>query len=259
MAGRPTSQSMTYVPFDAYFDQDPKFKRLMIECGARGVYCALRVLLEVYRSNNGYFIERSEDLYFVIANDLQLKVTFVEQTVAAMARCGLLDEALFERHILTSRGIQKRWLTAMKRRKEYDYSKYWLLSDEETKSILGTAINVNNNSAFSINVDNNSINVDTNTTIKSNQIKGYDKNRLIKEKECACARDHHPFSVSVEDVKKLYQSYYGKRDMAKVSQLCSKYSPELVYYAIDKAGDRADKNPYKYIEQMLYAQEVTHA
>ena len=108
MARQP-SQSMTYVPMDVYFDYDPKFIRLTVDFGAKGAFIALKVLFMIYRSNNGYYTQCSDDLVFSIAHDVSCKTQLVKEVVTGMARCGLVDMDLFQNHnILTSRGIQKR-------------------------------------------------------------------------------------------------------------------------------------------------------
>lgn len=246
MAGRQPSQSMTYVPMDVYFDYDPKFIRLTVDFGAKGAFIALKVLFMIYRSNNGYYTQCSDDLVFSIAHDVSCKTQLVKEVVTGMSRCGLVDMDLFQNHnILTSRGIQKRWLMAMKRRKEIDKSKYWLLDD------------------FLDDVDNNTINVDINpinatdciqestNQIISNQIKESEE----KRKDLIMMLRKRQGRISRQDVLSLFEAYYGKRDLARLIELCDKYGDEAVFRAIDRSGDQAKYQPIRYIEQVLFADE----
>lgn len=241
MAGRKTSQSLEYFPLDVNYDSDPKWIRLIEEFGDKGELIALKVLKRIYRS--GYYLQCDDDLYFAVAHDTKsCSHKLVGEVVSAMCRCGLLDRESFEKHsVLTSRGIQERWLNAVKRRKAIDTENYWLLE------------------ALSINADNNSINVNINEDDATECIQQSTKekekvNDKIRTDSVVTAFAEKP-DDSISEAQELYRDYYGNRDMLKVKKLCQKYGAEAVCDAIDAAGERATMNPYKYIEQMLFVSE----
>ena len=240
-AGRPTLQSLSYVPMDVYFDRNPKFVRIIIEFGARGAFIALEVLFAIYRSSAGYYMQCTEDVFFSVAHDSNCAPNLVKEVVAGMARCGLLDEKMYKKfNVLTSVGIQKRWLLAMKRRKEINTSEYWLLD----------IVDNNSNNACNNSDETEECMQESTNQIKSNQIKVNEEIRTASS--IKRFGDRH---VQLEDVLSLYQVYYGKRDFAKINKLCEKYGNQCVYEAIDKAGDRVKASPYGYIEQILYVDE----
>ncbi len=244
MAGRQPSQSMTYVPMDAYFDYDPKFIRITVDFGAKGAYIALKVLFMIYRSNHGYYIQCSDDMVFSIAHDVNCKTQLVKEVVAGMARCDLLDLDLFQNHnILTSRGIQKRWLMAMKRRKEIDKTKYWLL-DDSCIDADNNSIDVRSNSNNATECIQQSTNQIISNHIKSNEEKRNDLIMMLRKRQGRISR---------QDVISLFEAYYGKRDIAKLCDLCDTYGDETVFCAIDRAGDQAKYQPIRYITRMLEA------
>ena len=240
MAGRQPSQSMSYVPMDVNFDHDPKFIRLMVDFGAKGVFIAIKVLFAIYRSNTGYYTQCSEDMVFSIAHEVNCKTQLVKEVVTGMSRCGLVDPDMYRDHnILTSPGIQKRWLIAMRRRKKIDMSKYWLLGEERI-----------NDDINSINDDINSINaadcIQQSTNNKVNDMSRIELTMMLRKRQGRISR---------QDVLSLFEAYYGKRDLARLIELCDKYGDEAVFRAIDRSGDQAKYQPIRYIEQVLFADE----
>lgn len=234
---------LDFFPLDVDYFNDRKFKRIRAEYGFKGEGIVLRLLNEVYK--NGYFLAFNDNLALDIADDTGIKPTLITEVIHAMVRCGFFDEKLFKaEHILTSAGIQKRWLVACERRKKPELV-YWLLEmPEKTDETISD--------------DNNPIyGYGNSEKDHGNYTKEKKRNEKIRIDSVITAFAEKPDreSIQITEAQELYRDYYGNRDMRKVKKLCHKYGAEAVCDAIDAAGDRATMNPYKYIEQMLFVSE----
>lgn len=164
MAGRPTKQGIDYFPMDVGFFTDVKIRKISRACGSQSTSILICLLCNIYK-DEGYYILWDEDLPFVIADTVGVSEGAVKEVLIKSLQVGFFDQELFEKYkILTSSGIQKRFLLATYQRKE-------------TTIIPEYLINCANNS---INCTNNSINHSDNEQSKS-KVKVNRKKRKEKE------------------------------------------------------------------------------
>lgn len=125
---RPSKLGLDYFPLDVDFFEDEKLLAISGEFAVKGEIITLRLLCEIYR--NGYFVQYSELLKNKLARLGGLSPGLVDEVVGKLVRYGFFSEALFcEQNILTSKGIQKRYLEATKRRKSSLCEQYLLIND----------------------------------------------------------------------------------------------------------------------------------
>ncbi len=164
MAGRPTKQGIDYFPMDVGFFTDVKIRKISRACGSQSTSILICLLCNIYK-DEGYYILWDEDLPFVIADTVGVSEGAVKEVLIKSLQVGFFDQELYEKYkILTSSGIQKRFLLATYQRKE-------------TTIIPEYLINCANNS---INCTNNSINHSDNEQSKS-KVKVNRKKRKEKE------------------------------------------------------------------------------
>lgn len=164
MAGRPTKQGIDYFPMDVGFFTDVKIRKISRACGSQSTSILICLLCNIYK-NEGYYILWDEDLPFVIADTVGVSEGAVKEVLIKSLQVGFFDQELYEKYkILTSSGIQKRFLLATYQRKE-------------TTIIPEYLINCANNS---INCTINSINHSDNEQSKS-KVKVNRKKRKEKE------------------------------------------------------------------------------
>ena len=130
---RPKKKGLDYFPKDVNFYSDRKVRRLLSKHGLNSLLVFDYLLCLIY-SENGYFINHDEDITFDIKDGLNNLVSeeFVKLVLNSCFDVGLLSyEMDKEYNILTSKGIQNRYLQA-KRRGSVD-QKYMLveLKDKE--------------------------------------------------------------------------------------------------------------------------------
>lgn len=125
---RPTKDGLDYFPLDVDFFEDEKMLAISGEFAVKGEIITLRLLCEIYR--NGYFVEYSELLKNKLARLSGLSSNLIDEVVGKLVKYGFFNESVFREHsVLTSKGIQKRYLEAVKRRKNYSCEHYWLLKE----------------------------------------------------------------------------------------------------------------------------------
>lgn len=164
MAGRPTKQGIDYFPMDVGFFTDVKIRKISRACGSQSTSILICLLCNIYK-DEGYYILWDEDLPFVISDTVGVSEGAVKEVLIKSLQVGFFDQELYEKYkILTSSGIQKRFLLATYQRKE-------------TTIIPEYLINCANNS---INCTNNSINHSDNEQSKS-KVKVNRKKRKEKE------------------------------------------------------------------------------
>ena len=113
---RPPKMGLDYFPLDVNFLNDLKTKKLVRSFGASAVAVALDVLTNIYK-DNGYYAECDEDFIFLIADDLKLDEEYTKNVIEKMVEVDFFNKNLYENHkILTSIGIQKRYILASGRR-----------------------------------------------------------------------------------------------------------------------------------------------
>ena len=125
---RPTKKGLDYFPFDVDFFEDEKIAAISGEFGLKGEIVAVKLLCAIYR--NGYFILWSDMLRLKILRDLPgVSPDLLDKIVNRLVRWEFFDKALFDSvGVLTSRGIQKRYLSVAKRRTGTEEMPYLLVS-----------------------------------------------------------------------------------------------------------------------------------
>lgn len=126
---RPMKQGLDYFPMDVSFTRDVKVRRVHMACGMESIGILVYLLSLIYR-DQGYYEKWDEELCFLTAMDLHLEESLAEQVVQKAAQVGFFDgELLADWGILTSVGIQERFLAATRKRKVRRLIREYLLVD----------------------------------------------------------------------------------------------------------------------------------
>lgn len=137
---------LDYFSFDVDFFSDEKIEFVAARFGAKGELITIKLLCKVYR--NGYYCEWTEDDATMFAKRVGDGVTpaLVNDVVAELAKRGFFNKDILSKfNILTSAGIQKRYLEATERRKTVELSKHLLLVNvvkNENVNITGQNVNI---------------------------------------------------------------------------------------------------------------------
>lgn len=168
--GRPVKEGLDYFELDCQLDD--KIKLIQAEYGLKGFAIVVKLFQRIY-GGHGYYCEWNDDsiLLFMSENGLGSEnKPLIKSITEACIRRKLFSEELYTKHqILTSSGIQKRYLNAVSRRESVKLEKAYLLV-----KVAHDQINVNINP---INVDRNSVNADRNTQSREEKSREENNNK----------------------------------------------------------------------------------
>ena len=174
---RPIKAGLDYFSFDVHSDN--KLKLIGAEFGLTG-FAVIVKLWQIIYAERGYYCEFDEEVALLFASENGVGGNVVSEIVGAAIKRGIFDKGMYDNYkILTSHGIQARYLEAKRRGTRVVIEKrYLLLSSAEFSD------NVYINEVF---VDNNSINVYKSTQRKEKEI----KENKIKENESIAQVQKH--------------------------------------------------------------------
>ena len=139
---------LDYFPFDIDFFNDQKIEFVTAKYGIEGEIIAVKILCKVYR--NGYYLKWGEDECLLFSKKVgdNISVELVDNVINELLKRSFFDEKLYKKYqILTSKGIQERYLEATKRRKEVTlFKEYYLLNhinvDSKPENVYIIPLNV---------------------------------------------------------------------------------------------------------------------
>jgi len=136
---RPVKKGLSYFPLDTDFMRDRKVQRLILAYGADGIAVFIGVLCEVYMTN-GYYLPVTEEVYFDIGFTLQMSEERVKMIVDYCVKIRLFDDKMFNsKRILTSVGVQQRYLFICKQLKR-QLDKGFLIAEVEEVNSAKTGV-----------------------------------------------------------------------------------------------------------------------
>lgn len=162
---RPQKKGIDYYSMDATFLSDRKIRRILRKCGYESAAILVSLLGFIYRGE-GYYVVVDDELFYDIEEELKgVPDDKIKEVIQCAVDCNLFDEKFYNSdNILTSAGIQRRYLEATKRRKNSGIHSYCILN------VDNNGVNVCKNS---INADNNGVNVckSTQSKVKKSKVK----------------------------------------------------------------------------------------
>lgn len=242
---RPTAKGVEYFPLNVNFINDLKVRKLLLSCGAEAIAVLIYLLSTIYK-DEGYYVEIHEDEIDLIALDVNVTPEFVLEVINKACEVRLFDVNLYNNfNILTSKGIQERYLKITERRKNSV-----VITQFNLINVYNNSVNVNNNS---INVDNNLVNV-----YKSTQSK-VKKRKVQKSTEKSLSNDSckNVYLTQIEERdcmnKKIYELYLNGIGQIsptikeRLDDLVELYGMEHVIVAINTTIESGGSS-IKYVE-----------
>ena len=163
---RPIKEGLEYFPLDCDIDQDDKITLIEAQHGLIGFGIAIKLLMKIY--NNSYFYEWTEKEQLLFSKRVNVNINEVNVVINDLVKWGFFDKNLFETEkILTSSGIQKRYLAAVGRRQKVKIFKKYLLLDKETVNVYKNLVIVDNNSSSEVVNDD----IGTQSKVKKSKVK----------------------------------------------------------------------------------------
>ncbi|WP_405103123.1 DUF4373 domain-containing protein [Oceanobacillus sp. FSL H7-0719] len=133
---RPNKQGIDYFSLDVHLDD--KFKFIEIKYDLEGFAIIIKLLQKIY--SIGYWYQWTEDEALLFSDEIRADYELVNNVVNEAIDRNVFDKTLYEKYkILTSKGIQKRYQEAVKRRKDVQIVEEYLVIDNN----FGVNVNIN--------------------------------------------------------------------------------------------------------------------
>lgn len=258
---RPIKEGLQYFPLDVDIDQDDKILIIEAVHGIEGFGVLIKLLMKIYKE--GYFYKWSRREQLIFSKRVNVDINSVEGIVSDSLKEGVFDKRVFERYeVLTSKGIQTRYLDAITRRKVVYFEKRYLLIDPLK--------HLGNNAKLEIRIlDENTheeevsgVNVDINVklpVVNSNISTQSKVKKSIEEiKETITTAEPQEKTIKLDDdfakVAQFYSSNLGNlvpHVGEELGRLVDNHPGELVVEALKISVENNAKNKMKYTERIL--------
>ena len=199
---RPRKDGLDYFPLDVNFLSDLKIKKIIRAYGAQAVAVVMSVLTTIYR-DNGYFANYDEDLIFIIADELKIEDGYVKDVIEKLIEVDFLSKEQKEKNnILTSIGIQERYLKVCERRVKKKLNATYDLINDSSNELTQTESTTKE--SFCIQKpDLMGVNDDDNPQSKVN------KSKVNKSKEKVNKTTSSGEQTDLEKLLEIYQENFG--------------------------------------------------
>jgi hypothetical protein len=145
---RPAKEGLDYFSLDTDIANDDKMKLIKAKHGLVGFAIVVLLLTKIY--HNGYFYQWSEDELYLFSDDARTDINTVSMVVNDCINKGLFSKKLYDKYgILTSHGVQKRFLQATTKRKKIILIREYFIADDYIQTIK--LDNVTFTTVFSVN------------------------------------------------------------------------------------------------------------
>ena len=134
---RPIKVGLDYFPLDTGLDE--KFELLEAKHGVQGFGIIIKLYQKAYREY-GYFYPWTEREQLLFSRWVNVDINSINAIIQDAVKYGIFDAEMAENGILTSTGIQKRFIEATKRRTELS-----VYTDILLVNVNSIPVNVNNN------------------------------------------------------------------------------------------------------------------
>ncbi len=211
-----------YFPLDVTMDDSVKL--LEVEFGPKGFATLIKLWQRIY-GGEGYYMKWNKDVALLFSNEINLGYNVVSEIVLAAIDRGIFSPEMFKRfHILTSTGIQKRYLEATARRKEVQLIEQYLLVNVGEKY--------------------------KNAHITSENVYIFDRSVNIKEQKKEIKEKNLVVEVTPEE--EIYISFFGtptENVKKQLHEYAKSLSLELIYHILDAA--KTDSKPWNWVRAVM--------
>lgn len=220
---RPIKEGLDYFPLDTDIIHDIKIRKIMRSNGPQSIAVLLDLLGNIY-GDHGYYMQWDDDVRFLVADDVGISEAAVDELVSKAIQVDFFDEKLFKKYsILTSKGIQKRYQKASKRKSGFCIQKPYNL-----------IVNVHNNPPQGeVNDDNNPTASEVSDAKSTRKESKVNKSKPKKTTE-------EPVPSPREKVLAFYQQNLGQPAPVVIQELddwLEDHSPEWVIAALTIAAE----------------------
>ena len=246
-------KGLDFFPLDVDFFDDEKVQFVSARFGIKGEVCAIRLLTRIYR--NGYFIKWDEDSAYLFSKvaGKEFSPCLANEIVHELVKRGFFNQSLFDSFgILTSRGIQDRFLKACIRRKDVEVDARYLLVDSSEFKNLRISKAYSSAPSFRKCIHDVSIS-EENVYIKEENVDIQAQSK-VKESRVEESKEEERISAAADEIMGYYSSNIhpvsSLVEKDKLIALVETHGEAFVHKAIERAVMR-NKRSLAYITGIL--------
>lgn len=246
-------KGLDFFPLDVDFFDDEKVQFVSARFGIKGEVCAIRLLTRIYR--NGYFIKWDEDSAYLFSKvaGKEFSPCLANEIVHELVKRGFFNKSLFDSFgILTSRGIQDRFLKACIRRKDVEVDARYLLVDSSEFKNLRISKAYSSAPSFRKCIHDVSIS-EENVYIKEGNVDIQAQSK-VKESRVEESKEEERISAAADEIMGYYSSNINPVsslvEKDKLIALVETHGEAFVHKAIERAVMR-NKRSLAYITGIL--------
>ena len=246
---RPTKQGVEYFPLDVQFDT--QMKMLICNKGAAGLGVVVTIWQLTYQ-DKGYYLENSEDLPHLINSLIGIEVQEIKEIINKAIDKEIFNKEMFEKYnILTSRGIQKRYLIASKRKKHIEIIKnYFLVDFSENKNV--TSVGLPSYCIHDVNIVHTSSIHDVNIVQPKEEEEVNVKEKVkvnVKENKKLLPKNGKKDSVQKNNFNIFWKKYPKKKSKGQAERTWAKLKPDNNLFKVILSKIEEAKNSKDWIKQ----------
>lgn len=248
---RPRKQGLDYFPLDVDIDQDDKIQLVEAVHGPVGFAIVIKLLMRIYK--DGYYSKWTETEQLLFSKRVNVDINLINVCINDCVKWNFFDKKVFETQaVLTSNGIQKRFLEAVGRRQKVEMIEEYLLLETEDinayKNLTTRSINVN------INLINDDINPQS---IAKHSKEKKSKEQHTKEKENVVDDVHSNNEMIDKNFAQVTQFYLSNIGPLvphigeELGYMIDNHPVELILEALKRSLEANATNKIRYAQSIL--------
>jgi hypothetical protein len=228
---RPTKTGLDYFPVDWDIDEDDKICLIVAEVGELAFGRLIKLLAKIYH-DGGYYKKWDEETEILFASRKGIPLEELKVLVSCALKRGLFDLNIYQKYrILTSAGIQKRYVEVVKKRKNVClYREICLLTNlQESISLDNAPETLINSAETGVNSSETPVNSGFSAQRKEEKRKEKNSSRIVSgEKTQVKNRPYLPLSKFLLDIQlEIDPKFKPKKKTQSREDLLSEWSNDF--------------------------------
>jgi uncharacterized protein with FMN-binding domain len=263
MLARPTKTGLEYFPLDVNFLYDIKVRKIIKPLGPEAIGVLVYLLAEIYK-DNGYYISWNDDICFLMSDLTGIDEELIKDVVSKALEVDFFNQDKYKKYnILTSKGIQNRYISATEKRKNTNINDDYIIKNEQ----ISTNEHTQNNSNTVVNSEETGVNV-TETKVNSEETgvnvtestQSKVKESKVKDNIYTASADAHA-ELKSEIQGRIWTAYPVKKGkihaMKSIEKLLKGYTEQQVLNAIATYKADVEKQKASGFKELRYKQGDT--
>lgn len=263
MLARPTKTGLEYFPLDVNFLYDIKVRKIIKPLGPEAIGVLVYLLAEIYK-DNGYYISWNDDICFLMSDLTGIDEELIKDVVSKALEVDFFNKDKYKKYnILTSKGIQNRYISATEKRKNTNINDDYIIKSEQ----ISTNEHTQNNSNTKVNSEETGVNV-TETKVNSEETgvnvtestQSKVKESKVKDNIYTASADAHA-ELKSEIQGRIWAAYPVKKGkihaMKCIEKLLKGYTEQQVLNAIATYKADVEKQKASGFKELRYKQGDT--